>query len=184
MLSSTVRSFVDDPHTAVVGEPGTAIINLADSRAENARKHIVEMTKEDPREVVQAARSVSLGDYHDIRAKDVDLKRLGAVLAMSHGEEINNFEDLLLLKGIGPRTLRSLALTSELIHGDASRFDDPARFRGPKGGKDRAKGGPRGPKVAPRRSKVAPRWCQEGPRGGKFGRLGAQRFQLRNGLTA
>jgi len=136
MVSSTVRSFVEDPHTAVVGEPGTAIINLADSRAENARKHIVEMTKEDPREVVQAARSVSLGDHHDIRAKDVNLKRLGAVLAMSHGEEINNFEDLLLLKGIGPRTLRSLALTSELIHGDASRFDDPARFSFAVGGKD------------------------------------------------
>jgi len=136
MVSSTVRSFVEDPHTAVVGEPGTAIINLADSRAENARKHIVEMTKEDPREVVQAARSVSLGNHHDIRAKDVNLKRLGAVLAMSHGEEINNFEDLLLLKGIGPRTLRSLALTSELIHGDASRFDDPARFSFAVGGKD------------------------------------------------
>ena len=136
MVSSPVRSFVEDPHTAVVGEPGTAIINLADSRAENARKHIVEMTKEDPREVVQAARFVSLGDHHDIRAKDVNLKRLGAVLAMSHGEEINNFEDLLLLKGIGPRTLRSLALTSELIHGDASRFDDPARFSFAVGGKD------------------------------------------------
>jgi hypothetical protein len=55
---------------------------------------------------------------------------------MSHGKGIDNFEDLLLLKGIGPRTLRSLALASELIHGESSRFDDPARFSFAVGGKD------------------------------------------------
>ena len=94
------------------------------------------MTHEEPKQVLEAAREVSMGDYHEVRDQDVDLKRLGAVLALSHGKEIDNFEDLLLLKGVGPRTLRSLALTSELIHGDSSRFDDPARFSFAVGGKD------------------------------------------------
>jgi len=136
MHSPTVRSFVDDPHTGIVGERGKSILNLADSRAKDARQHIVEMTQEDTGKVLDAAREVSMGNYHEVREQDVDLKRLGAVLALSHGREIDNFEDLLLLKGVGPRTLKSLALTSELIHGDASRFDDPARFSFAVGGKD------------------------------------------------
>ena len=77
-----------------------------------------------------------MGNYHEVREQDVELKRLGAVLALAHGQEIEKFEDLLLLKGVGPQTLKALALTSELIHGDASRFDDPARFSFAVGGKD------------------------------------------------
>ena len=136
MHSPSVRSFVDDPHTGIVGERGDSILNLADSRAQDARQHIVEMTHEEPSKILDAAREITMGDYHEVRDEDVNLKRLGAVLAMSHGQEIDKFEDLLLLKGIGPRTLKSLALTSELIHGDASRFDDPARFSFAVGGKD------------------------------------------------
>jgi len=136
MHSPSVRSFVDDPHTGIVGEWGESILNLADTRADAARQHIVEMTQDEPRAVLDAARDVSMGNYHEVREQDVDLKRLGAVLAMAHGREIDNFEDLLLLKGVGPQTLKALALTSELIHGDASRFDDPARFSFAVGGKD------------------------------------------------
>ncbi|SVC73902.1 uncharacterized protein METZ01_LOCUS326756, partial [marine metagenome] len=71
-----------------------------------------------------------------VRENDVNMKRLGAVLQMAYNSEINNFEDLLMLKGVGPRTLKALALTSEVIHGDASRFEDPSRFSFAVGGKD------------------------------------------------
>ncbi len=90
--------------------------------------------------------TVPIGDAFDLgrctpgtialTTQDVNLKRLGAVLAMAHDNEIDNFEDLLMLKGVGPRTLKSLALVSEVIHGDASRFEDPARFSFAVGGKD------------------------------------------------
>ena len=136
MHSPSVRSFVDDPHTGIVGDRGESILNLADTRADGARQHIVEMTQDEPRAVLDAAREITMGNYHEVREQDVDLKRLGAVLALAHGQEIEKFEDLLLLKGVGPQTLKALALTSELIHGDASRFDDPARFSFAVGGKD------------------------------------------------
>jgi len=136
MRSSTVRSFVEDPHTAIVGDRGGKIINLADARADKSRSQILELTQSDPKEVIGAVRSIEMGDYHDIKKADVDLKKLGAVLAMSHGKGVEDFEDLLLLKGVGPRTLRALALASELIHGDSSRFEDPARFSFASGGKD------------------------------------------------
>jgi hypothetical protein len=130
-----VRDFVSDPHTGICGERGQKILNLADSRAKPTRDHMVELTQESPEKIIDAARGIEFGDYHEIREGDVNLKRLGAVLAMAHGE-VDNFEDLLMLKGVGPHTLKSLALVSEVIHGDASRFEDPARFSFALGGKD------------------------------------------------
>jgi hypothetical protein len=75
-------------------------------------------------------------EHHDVRAKDVDLKRLGAVLAVAHERELRDFASLLLVEGLGPRTLQSLALIAEVVHGAPSRFSDPARFSFAHGGKD------------------------------------------------
>jgi hypothetical protein len=74
--------------------------------------------------------------HHDVRATDVDLKRLGALLYVTREQQPQNFEDLLMLEGVGPRTMQSLALVSEVIHGAPSRFKDPARFSFAHGGKD------------------------------------------------
>src|SRR5947209_16826498 len=74
--------------------------------------------------------------HHDVRAKDVDLQRLGAVLAVAHEQEFSDFASLLLIEGLGPRTLQSLALIAEVVHGAPTRFRDPARFAFAHGGKD------------------------------------------------
>src|SRR6202020_577366 len=74
--------------------------------------------------------------HHDVRAENVDLKRLGAVLAVAHEQELRDFASFLLVDGLGPRTLQSLALVAEVIHGAPSRFSDPARFSFAHGGKD------------------------------------------------
>ena len=134
--SPTVRSFVDDPHKGIVGVKGDPIINLADSRADFARTNIVGLTKEKPSEVLEAYKSISLPNHHEVQESDVNMKRLGAVLQMAYNRDIVNFEDLLMLKGVGPKTLKSLALVSEVVHGDSSRFEDPARFSFAVGGKD------------------------------------------------
>jgi hypothetical protein len=69
-------------------------------------------------------------------AGDVDISRLGSILALTYERLYEDFESLLLLKGLGPKTLRSLTLVSEVIHGSPSRFKDPARFSFAQGGKD------------------------------------------------
>jgi hypothetical protein len=74
--------------------------------------------------------------HHDVRSKDVDLKKLGTALWLAYEKEPKDFEDLLLLQGVGPRTVQSLALVSEVVHGTPSRFKDPARFSFAHGGKD------------------------------------------------
>ena len=136
--SKNVRSFLDDPHVGIVGEKSDQpIVNLADSRAENNRQNIIAMVQDSPKEIVDACRHIDFGDYQEVRKEDVNLTRLGAVLAVAQENGIDDFPDLVLLKGVGSKTLRSLALASELIHSDSpARFSDPARFSFGIGGKD------------------------------------------------
>jgi hypothetical protein len=75
--------------------------------------------------------------HHDVRREDVDLKRLGAVLAVAYERELKSFADLLLVENLGPRTLQTLAMVAEVVHGAPSRFADPARYSFSLGGKDR-----------------------------------------------
>ena len=74
--------------------------------------------------------------HHDVRRADVNEKRLGAVLALAHERELRDFASFLLLEQLGPRTLQSLALIAEVVHGTPTRFEDPARFAFAHGGKD------------------------------------------------
>ena len=82
------------------------------------------------------SRSIIMPRHHEVTAQDVDTKRLGAVLATAYESEPKDFESLLLTPGLGPRTLQSLTLVSEVIYGTPSRFNDPARFSFAHGGKD------------------------------------------------
>ena len=134
--SPSVRSFVDTPHTGIVGEKGKPILNLTDSKADMLRTNIVGLTKEKPSEVLDQYRGIVMPNRHDVREEDVNMTRLGSVLNMAYNRDIDNFEDLVMMKGVGPRTLKSLAMVSEVVHGDASRFEDPARFSFAIGGKD------------------------------------------------
>jgi hypothetical protein len=134
--SATVRSFVCDPHTAIVGRPHGEILNLVDARAEKAQNALLTIAKEPVEASLVEARRLTMPMHHDVRAKDVDLKRLGAVLAVAHEQPLRDFASLLLVEGLGPRTLQSLALIAEVVHGAPSRFSDPARFSFAHGGKD------------------------------------------------
>ena len=134
--SATVKDFVSDPHTAIVGESQGEILNLVDGRAAEAQKALLAITREPLEAFLGEARKLTMPSHHDVRAKDVDLKRLGAVLAVAHEQELRDFASLLLVEGLGPRTLQSLALIAEVVHGAPSRFDDPARFSFALGGKD------------------------------------------------
>ena len=136
--SAKVRSFVDDPHTAIIGENIGEILNLSDSRAEPNRRGIVEFLQQHPDKQLTELRHLTMDRGHQVQRKHVDSKRLGAVLALAYERQFQNFTDALMLEGVGPRTVQSLALVSEVIHGAPSRFDDPARFAFAHGGKDGA----------------------------------------------
>ena len=134
--SPTVRSFVEQPHTGIVGVENQQVLNLVDQDAGNLRNHMVALTQDRPKEVIEAIRSLDLPDRHDVQKDDVNLTRLGSVLNLAYNRDIEQFDDLVMMHGVGPRTLKALAMASEVIHGDATRFEDPARFSFAVGGKD------------------------------------------------
>jgi hypothetical protein len=134
--SATVRDFTSEPHTAIVGETAGVIQNLVDREARPAQDAMLAMTRESPERILREARTLSMPRHHEVRAGNVDLKRLGAVLAVAHERELHDFASLLLVEQLGPRTLQSLALVAEVIHGTPTRFADPARFSFAHGGKD------------------------------------------------
>lgn len=134
-LSSSLRSFMEEPHTSVCGRNQGQILNLTDKLASPTKEGILELTKETPDKLMHEV-SLILPRHHEVKVEDVNLKRLGAALILAHETNVADMESLLLLEGIGPRTLQSLTLVSEVIHGTPSRFSDPARFSFAHGGKD------------------------------------------------
>jgi len=134
--SSSVQDFVSDPHTGIVGQNQGTIMNLVDAQARPAQHALLEISREHPEKILSSARHLRMPAHHEVKAANIDLKRLGAVLAVAYERELHDFAELLLLEKLGPRTLQSLALVAEVVHGTPSRFSDPARFSFAHGGKD------------------------------------------------
>ena len=134
-MSAAVKSFTEEPHTSIYGKNQGLILNLTDKNAQPLKRGILDLTRENPDKLIQEI-SLIMPRQHEVQAKDVNLKRLGATLALAHNTDITDIESLLLLQGVGPRTIQSLTLVSEVIHGTPSRFSDPARFSFAHGGKD------------------------------------------------
>ena len=132
-------SFVDAPHAAIEGIPQGKIVNFTDRQAAAARAATVELANSRPEAVVvevERAQKLVLPGHHDVREKDVDLRRLAAALTVASERGPADFPELLLTPGIGGRTLFALSLVAEVVYGAASRFSDPARFSFAHGGKD------------------------------------------------
>jgi hypothetical protein len=151
--SATVKDFVDAPHTGIAGEHQGTIINLVDSHAKPAQDAMLHVARDRPEKTLREAKLIGatassyspgpavmrylrMPEHHEVRARDLNLKRLGAVLAVAYERDLHDFAELLLQEKLGPRTLQSLALVAEVIHGTPVRFSDPARFSFAHGGKD------------------------------------------------
>jgi len=134
--SENLKSFIEEPHTGICGVNQGQILNLTSNEAEVTRQTMMGITAESPKRMISEIQKLVMPDHHDVKAKDVDLKRLGSILWLAQEKQPADFEELLLLEGMGPRTLQSLALVSEVIYGTPSRFTDPARYSFAHGGKD------------------------------------------------
>jgi len=157
-LSEGLKSFVDEPHTAIDGVGQGEIINLTDRRAEPSRRVQLEVLQSlGPDRIAREVMALEArGDgpavpdpeqpvlphlvmpaHHEVRPGDVLVRRLHANLAAAADCGPTDFSELLLVPGVGARTVRALALVAEVVHGAPCRFTDPARFAFAHGGKDR-----------------------------------------------
>src|SRR5207245_18131 len=129
-LSESVRSFVEEPHAAIEGEPQGAIVNLTDRRAAASRGAQVELAA-DPDGVVRQLRSIphlQMPGHHELRPTDVFLRRVHATLAAAAEQGPRDFAELLLQPGLGARTVQALAAVAAVVHGAPCRSADRARF--------------------------------------------------------
>jgi hypothetical protein len=153
-LSEGLTSFVDAPHAAIDGERQGEIVNLTDHRAEASRRGQLDLlTALGPDGIVKEATKLAASTepepaqaelphlvmpaHHDVRPSDVIARRLHGTLAAAAERGPEDFADLLLTPGVGARTVQSLAMVAEVVHGAPYRFADPARFSLAHGGKDR-----------------------------------------------
>jgi uncharacterized protein len=161
--SEDLPGFFESPHAAIDGNSVGQIINLADARAERSRAAGLELVHGGPdrtisvlRRLRQAASTalslfpetetidaplphlphLQLPHHHDVRASDIVLKRLHGTLAAAADAGPKDYAELLLIPGVGARTVEALAFVAEVVHGAPSRFSDPARFSLAHGGKD------------------------------------------------
>ena len=150
-LSEGLTSFVDEPHSAIDGPSQGEIVNLTDHRAAHSRGAQLELLDRlGPDRIAQELARIGQPEpaqptlphlimpaHHDVRAKDVNLRRLRGNLAAAADRGAADFSELLLTSGVGARTVRALAMVAEVVHGAPYRFADPARFSLAHGGKDR-----------------------------------------------
>jgi hypothetical protein len=134
--SKNIKSFVEEPHSSICGKNMGYILNLTDKKATPTREKIIQISHEHPDKMLKEIAQLFMPGHHQVKPEDFNIRRLGSILALTYEGMYKDFESLLLLRGLGPKTLRSLTLVSEVIHGTPSRFKDPARFSFAHGGKD------------------------------------------------
>src|SRR6266852_2916164 len=156
-LSEGLQSFVDEPHAAIDGIEQGVIVNLTDRRAAASRqgqlnilgtlgpdgieRHLSylrgRVTESRPPQAQPLLPYLVMPDHHDVRAENIVTRRLHGNLAAAAESGPSDFSELLLVPGVGARTIRALAMVAEVVHGAPYRFSDPARFSLAHGGKDR-----------------------------------------------
>ncbi len=152
-LSEGLESFVDEPHAAIDGVDQGVIVNLTDRRADASRRRQLELLSELGPDGITRHLTTDGGEtrseaapmlphlvmpaHHDVRPADIVTRRLHGNLAAAADRGPKDFTELLLVPGVGARTVRALAQVAEIVYGAPYRFSDPARFSIAHGGKDR-----------------------------------------------
>ena len=150
-LSASLASFVNEPHEAICSDARDDTLNLVSGEHEPLRAASVALASGPPDRVLAVVHraqergglpfdeplpNLDMPAPHALHLRDLDPKHLRSVLLTTYERAPGDYEALLGLEGVGPRTLRALALVSEVIYGTPASTRDPARFAFAHGGKD------------------------------------------------
>ena len=158
-FSGTVENFIEEPHSGIVSDIKTEPLNLVSKKSKENREVSKELVREEPETFLKDIKLITeksdslitqkrmpgfakmeLKDiefhHHPVEKEKFDLKRLKKIILFVHSEKPESFEQLLALKGVGPKTIRALSLVSEIVYGAKPSFEDPARYCFAHGGKD------------------------------------------------
>lgn len=138
-LSDSVESYVNEPHAAICCQKASPTLNLVAGSGSEVRAASAIIAAQKPELALVTLDHLpflSLPRRHAVRADDINPKYLQKILLRTYESAPRDFEALLAIEGVGAKTLRALALTSELIYGVSASRQDPARFSFAHGGKD------------------------------------------------
>ena len=158
-LSSKVSDFIQEPHAGIASDVKTKPLNLTAKESKDNREISTNLVREEPKNFLKDIKLITeksnslikqkrlpgftkmeLRDvefyWHPLLKEKFDLKRLEKTIFFAKENNPQNFEQLLAIKGVGPKTIRALSLVSELIYGAKPSFEDPARYSFTVGGKD------------------------------------------------
>lgn len=139
-LGETVADFVCEPHNAICSDSIGQALNMVARESEPARQTVTDIVVTEKPEKLLAdlkkLKTLDMPPRHHLTLEDIHPDRLSKILIKTHERSPENFEQLLGLEGVGPKTVRALSLISELVYGVAPSFRDPARFSFAHGGKD------------------------------------------------
>lgn len=161
-LSETVSDFVDEPHAGIITADTTTPLNMTAHESDAARNASVQLSLEKPWKTLQELKAIQrsfepqaamepqelinageilpaldLPAHHSILARDLNPDRIATAFEAAFESQPQNFQELLGVRNVGPKTIRALALLSEIVYGAKPSFTDPARFSFAHGGKDR-----------------------------------------------
>jgi len=139
-LGEAISNFVNEPHSAILSEARGQALNLVASESNPARTTITDIaTNQKPQDILadlKKLKTLDLPSQHYLSAHDLHPDSLSKILLSTYDRQPQDFEQLLGLKGVGPKTIRALSLISELVYGVAPSYRDPARYSFAHGGKD------------------------------------------------
>ncbi|PJE67593.1 DUF763 domain-containing protein [Candidatus Shapirobacteria bacterium CG10_big_fil_rev_8_21_14_0_10_40_9] len=138
-LSDNVRDFVCEPHSGIASETRGIVMNLVARESDKARKVTAKLASEKPEKTIKEIkklRNLKLDPHHEVLISDINPENLEKIFLSTYQNQPENFEKLLGMKGVGPKTIRALALISELIYKIPYSIRDPATYSFAHGGKD------------------------------------------------
>ncbi|MGR9071508.1 MAG: DUF763 domain-containing protein [Gammaproteobacteria bacterium] len=138
-LGDENTDFTEEPHAAVCCDHRGNTLNFVARESRISRSRVAELAARPDREVERALRRLPelvMPKRHWVKQDDINPKYLHKILLQTYEQAPADFESLLGIRGVGPKTLRALALTAELIYGARTSCRDPARFSFAHGGKD------------------------------------------------
>jgi len=150
-LSDQVENFVAEPHTGIVGDKRREVVlDMTAKESEDCRKTSTDLAKEKPERVKRMLNSIrpkyqkSLQEWlPKIKEGEYMTEYLALpdklnwkALQRAYDFKPRNYEQLLGIRGVGPTTVRGLALVSEIIYGDPPSWRDPVKYSFAFGGKD------------------------------------------------
>ena len=139
-LSDNLKSFVREPHAAVCSEPNPVMtLNMVADEAEACRDISAQLAHESPEKLareIERMQELILPRHHQLLVSDLRPESLPRILEKAYERQPANFQELLEVRGVGPKGIRALALIADLVYGAKASVRDPAKFAFAHGGKD------------------------------------------------